>query len=75
VLGVEDELLGRRLVTVAVPLSGEASERGILALCLAKLPRHKLPAEIRFVPSLPKYASSKIDRLRCLALFNKESGT
>ncbi|HEY5512845.1 MAG TPA: hypothetical protein VIK40_04300, partial [Geomonas sp.] len=75
VLGVEDELLGRRLVAVAVPLGREASESAILALCLARLPRHKLPAEIRLVAALPKYASSKIDRGSCLALFNKNSGT
>jgi acyl-CoA synthetase (AMP-forming)/AMP-acid ligase II len=75
VLGIEDELLGKRLVAVAARLSEETSESGILALCLAKLPRHKLPAQIRFVSSLPKYANSKIDRVSCLALFKKESET
>jgi long-chain acyl-CoA synthetase len=75
VLGVEDELLGKRLVAVAVPLGAQASESAILASCLAKLPRHKLPAEIRFVDALPKYASSKIDRGSCLALFAGKSGT
>jgi long-chain acyl-CoA synthetase len=69
VVGVEDELLGKRLVAVAVPLSGAPGASGILANCLEKLPRHKLPSEIRFVTALPKYANSKIDRPSCLALF------
>jgi long-chain acyl-CoA synthetase len=68
VLGVDDELLGKRLAALAVPLSGKVQESEILALCHAKLPRHKLPSEIHFVPALPKYASSKIDRPGCLAL-------
>lgn len=70
VVGVEDDLLGKRLVAVAVSLSAEPDETEILALCLAKLPRHKLPGEIRFVASLPKSANSKIDRAACLAIFN-----
>lgn len=68
VLGVDDELLGKRLAALAVPLSGEPLESEILSLCHARLPRHKLPAQIRFVQALPKYPSSKIDRPGCLAL-------
>ena len=68
VVGVEDKLVGKRLVAVAVPLHGRPSERSILSLCLAKLPRHKVPAEIRFVSALPKYPSGKIDRAACLAV-------
>jgi long-chain acyl-CoA synthetase len=71
VFGVEDELLGKRLVALAVPLSGETSTSRVLSLCLALLPRHKLPSEVRFVAALPKYASSKIDRVSCLAAFKK----
>lgn len=67
VLGVEDELLGKRLVAVAVPLGEELCERELLSLCHARLPRHKIPAEIRFLSSLPKYPSGKIDRAACLA--------
>jgi long-chain acyl-CoA synthetase len=74
VVGVEDELLGKRLVAVAVPLTGAPGESGILANCLDKLPRHKLPSEIKFVPALPKYANSKIDRPSCLALFKAGGG-
>jgi long-chain acyl-CoA synthetase len=69
VLGVEDELLGTRLVAVAVPLASDTGASRILALCLARLPRHKLPTEIRLVARLPKHTSSKIDKAGCLALF------
>jgi len=68
VVGVEDELLGKRLVALAVPLAGKPGETDLLALCLGRLPRHKLPAQIRFVTALPKYPSGKIDRPGCLAL-------
>ena len=68
VLGVEDDLLGKKLVAVAVPLSKETTESKVLSLCLARLPRHKLPAVVAFVAALPKYSNSKIDRGGCLAL-------
>jgi len=74
VFGVEDELLGKRLVALVVPLTRETSASRVLSLCLTQLPRHKLPSEVRFVAALPKYASSKIDRLGCLAAFKKETG-
>ncbi|GFO69662.1 long-chain acyl-CoA synthetase [Geomonas limicola] len=70
VLGVQDELLGKRLVALAVPLDAQTPAGTILACCLDRLPRHKLPGEIRFVQALPKYPSSKTDRPGCLALFH-----
>ncbi len=68
VLGIEDPLAGHRLVAVAVPIAGEASEREILQRCSQALPRHKLPGEIRFVKTLPKNSSGKIDRAACKEL-------
>ena len=75
VLGVEDQLLGTRLVALAVPLDRETGASRILSLCLARLPRHKLPAEVKFVAKLPKYASSKIDRVSCRTLFAQKEAT
>ena len=74
VLGVEDYLLGKKLVALAVPLDRETGTAKVLSLCLARLPRHKVPAELRFAAALPKYASSKIDRAGCLELFKKGTG-
>jgi acyl-CoA synthetase (AMP-forming)/AMP-acid ligase II len=67
VLGVDDELLGKRLVAIAVPIHAKPSVQALLSHCLSRLPRHKVPAEIRFLASLPKYSSGKIDRAACLA--------
>lgn len=67
VIGVEDPLLGTKLVALAVPLSDGVGADALLAGCLARLPRHKVPAEVRFLPALPKYPSGKIDRAACLA--------
>lgn len=70
VLGVQDELLGKRLVALAVPLDPATTAGTLLACCLDRLPRHKVPGEVRFVQALPKYPSSKVDRPGCLVLFN-----
>jgi acyl-CoA synthetase (AMP-forming)/AMP-acid ligase II len=74
VVGVEDRLLGKRLVAIAVPINGETNERDILANCLTMLPRYKIPSEIKFISALPKNSSGKINRTQCLELFNKEIG-
>jgi long-chain acyl-CoA synthetase len=71
VVGIEDELLGQRLVAVAVPLSRTITERDILACSLTKMPRFKLPSEIHLVGSLPKNSSGKINRTDCLELFSR----
>ncbi|QWV92492.1 acyl--CoA ligase [Geomonas oryzisoli] len=68
VLGLDDPLLGKKLVALAVPLGGTPSDRGLLSFCHARLPRHKVPGEIRLVAALPKYPSGKIDRASCLSL-------
>lgn len=69
VLGLEDPLLGQRLVAVAAPIDKMTSERDVLARSASMLPRYKLPAEIRFTGSLPKNANGKINRTACRELF------
>lgn len=73
VVGVEDRLLGKRLVAIAVSSSGETSERDILAKCLTMLPRNKIPSEVKFVSALPKNSNGKINRSGCIELFNSKS--
>ena len=68
VLGIPDNLLGHKLVAVLVPISEDCSEKQILGLCAEKLPKYKLPAEVKMVRSLPKNSSGKIDRTKCLEL-------
>ncbi|MFC1534169.1 class I adenylate-forming enzyme family protein [Thermodesulfobacteriota bacterium] len=68
VLGIPDKLLGNRLVTMAVSKNENCSERLILSSCAEKLPKYKLPNKIKFVRSLPKHLSGKVDRTKCLEL-------
>jgi long-chain acyl-CoA synthetase len=69
VLGQPDALLGHRLVALACPKNGDCSESLILNECLKRLPRYKVPSEVKLLRSLPKNTSGKIDRARCLELF------
>ena len=70
VLGIPDELLGRKLVAIVTPKNEDCSADRILSKCSEKLPRFKLPGEINLVRSLPKSTSGKIDRTSCLELIS-----
>jgi acyl-CoA synthetase (AMP-forming)/AMP-acid ligase II len=73
VLGLPDELLGQRLVALVAPKNEDCDSRVILSLCASKLPRHKVPSEVKFTRSLPKNASGKIDSVKCLESFTGKS--
>jgi acyl-CoA synthetase (AMP-forming)/AMP-acid ligase II len=68
VLGIKDDLLGNRLVSVAVPVVENTDEKMVLKKCAERLSDYKLPHGIKFIRSLPKNSSGKIDRARCAAL-------
>jgi long-chain acyl-CoA synthetase len=68
VLGLPDGLLGHKLVALACPKNGDCSEKLILSHCAAKLPKYKMPSEVKLVRTLPKSTSGKIDRAKCLEL-------
>ncbi len=61
VVGMPDALLGQKLVAMITPKDEELDENILLASCENKLPRYKIPSEIRFVKSLPKNISGKIN--------------
>ena len=69
VLGHPDPLLGQKLVALACPKNGDCTENVILSHCAQKLPKYKMPSEIKLLRSLPKSSSGKIDRAKCLELF------
>jgi len=71
VIGLPDELLGSKLYALATPKNGDCLEDTILANCAEKLPKYKLPAELKLVRSLPKNANGKISREKCLELLNR----
>jgi acyl-coenzyme A synthetase/AMP-(fatty) acid ligase len=74
VLGLPDALLGSKLISLTTPLSSDCTEKEILKYCAERLPKHKIPAEIRMVKALPKNDSGKIDRGKCLQLIEKVKG-
>ncbi len=70
VIGKPDELKGNKLVAVAVPIESSCTADRVTEYCSAKLPRFKLPDEIKFTRALPKKASGKIDRGKCGEMIN-----
>ena len=69
VVGIDDDLLGKRLAALVVPLNGDTSPEAILEKCASMLPKYKMPAELRFVRALPKNANGKVDRNGCINFF------
>jgi len=68
VLGIPDNLLGNRLVALALPKDSECSKMDILKFCSTRLPKYKMPGDIVFTKNIPKNSSGKIDRPRCIEL-------
>jgi long-chain acyl-CoA synthetase len=68
VLGVPDDLMGHKLIAFVVAKTDEYSQKEILSFCARKLPKQKLPGEVKSVRALPKSASGKIDRTKCMDL-------
>lgn len=68
VVGVPDELLGNRLVACGVPKDKDCTANQILGECAGRVPRFKLPGEMRLLRSLPKSSNGKVDRQRCREL-------
>ena len=75
VLGLPDPLLGNRLAALVVPKNNGGSDQDLTAAFAQKLPKFKLPGEIRQARSLPKSSSGKIDRQKCLELFSSLTAT
>jgi len=68
VIGIPDELLGNKLIALAVPRNETSSKNKIIKLCADSLPKYKLPGSIKLVRSLPKNTNGKIDRTKCLEI-------
>jgi acyl-CoA synthetase (AMP-forming)/AMP-acid ligase II len=71
VVALDDEMHGQRLVALAVPVDGAVTQKEVLARGLARLPRSRLPGELRLVRCLPKHASGKVDRAACKELWSR----
>jgi acyl-CoA synthetase (AMP-forming)/AMP-acid ligase II len=73
VLGVPDARLGAVPVAVVEPLPGRALDREtLLAHAGGHLARYELPVRVRFVDSLPRTVSGKVDLSAARALAEPE---
>jgi acyl-CoA synthetase (AMP-forming)/AMP-acid ligase II len=68
VVAMTDQLLGRKMVVLAVPKEVTCSSKSLMGKCAACLPSHKCPTDIVLVRMLPKNASGKIDREKCIEM-------
>ncbi len=68
VIGIPDDLLENKLIAFVTPKNSEINEKMILSQCAKSLPKYKLPSIIKKVKVIPKNASGKIDREKCLQL-------
>ena len=71
VLGLSDQLLGHQLIALVATKSNSFNEKVLWQHCLKKLPRYKVPNEIKLHKQLPKSMSGKIDRQKCIELIKK----
>jgi acyl-CoA synthetase (AMP-forming)/AMP-acid ligase II len=65
VIGVDDILLGKKLVGLVALKANSCNTSKLLSLCSEKLPKYKLPSTITIVKSLPKNSNGKIDKIKC----------
>lgn len=73
VLGVLDELLGNKLIVIAVAKQPTVESLEIMQFCSQKLPKFKVPHEVVLVRSLPKKKSGKIDKEKCMSIYVKNN--
>jgi acyl-CoA synthetase (AMP-forming)/AMP-acid ligase II len=71
IVGLPDALLGNKMIALAVPKEDTCESRTLMEKCSIGLPIHKWPAEIKFTRALPKNASGKIDREKCIGIVAK----
>ncbi|MBN2037579.1 MAG: acyl--CoA ligase [Chitinispirillaceae bacterium] len=71
VVGMDDPILGKKLVAIIVPRDGTCDEKMVLSACSSRLPRYKVPSLVLPVSSLPKTANGKTDRERCSLLVHE----
>jgi acyl-CoA synthetase (AMP-forming)/AMP-acid ligase II len=69
VLGRPNAIMGHSLVAALTPKNGDCSEAEIFRQLAERLPKYKLPSELRFVRTLPKSASGKIDKKQLIKNF------
>lgn len=75
VIGVPHETLGEIVIAYVAYRAGQGGTvEQLNEHCAARLTRYKRPAAIHVIPSLPKNAVGKIDKLKLRALWNEQHG-
>ncbi|HET19823.1 MAG TPA: hypothetical protein ENO16_04370 [Chromatiales bacterium] len=74
-IGVEDDILGQRIVVVVVPEEEHLAPDCLLQHCRANLPIYMHPAAIEIVSALPVTHNGKVDRRRLREQFGAAPGT
>ncbi len=72
VFGVPDNLLGNKLIALIVAKRDDIDEKMVLFACLKRLPKHKLPSEMKIVKELPKNSSGKNDYTKINEVYEKQ---
>lgn len=75
VIGLPDDLLGNKLVALVVPKEDTCSIRVLMEKCASNLPNHQRPASVLPALALPKNASGKIDREKCIQMATNTSNS
>lgn len=73
-IGVEDDILGQRILAVVVPESGHLDPDPLLRHCRAHLPVYMVPATVEMVAALPLTPNGKVDRRRLREQYGTPSG-
>jgi acyl-CoA synthetase (AMP-forming)/AMP-acid ligase II len=68
ILGMPDELLGKRMVALMAPKDGNCSVEQIANYCTGRLPKFQVPSEFKIVRRLPNNSNGKIDVPKCFEL-------
>ncbi|MFZ5466478.1 MAG: acyl-CoA ligase (AMP-forming), exosortase A system-associated [Pseudomonadota bacterium] len=73
-IGVEDDILGQRILAVVVPESGHLDPDQLLRHCRACLPVYMVPTTVEIVAALPLTPNGKVDRRRLREQYGTPSG-
>lgn len=74
-IGVDDDILGQRIVIVVVPEEEHLAPDHLLQYCRANLPIYMVPAAVEIVSALPVTPNGKVDRRRLREQLGTEPGT
>ena len=71
VIGLPDNLLGTKLMALAVTKDDTTDNKQLMNICASGLPKFKQPSGIIITRTLPKNANGKIDKQACIVLAKK----